>query len=1114
MAAPTLTPAAALTPAKLALALGLPRPTDEQAAVIAAPPAPALVVAGAGAGKTETMAARVVWLVATGAVRPEQVLGLTFTRKAAQQLADRVHSRLRRLAGSPLLDELDPTGERRASLVGEAGIPTVLTYHAYAGRLVAEHALRLPAEPGVRLLTETAAWQLAHRVVSTWSDDLDVELQPATVTERVLALAGELGEHLLDPETLTAPTEAFCAAVESAPPGPRQQAKLADKYLRMVAAQRLRLELLPLVEAYQERKRTERAVDFADQMAIAARLADGHPEVGAVERERYRAVLLDEYQDTGHAQRVLLRALFSDGDVPVTAVGDPCQSIYGWRGASAANLPRFRTDFPVPDGEPASQFGLLTSFRNAPRVLALANAVSAPLRSGFESAGVTVDELRPVEGALAGDVRLAVTPDILTELDWVADALAARWHAALDRGDPPPTAAVLVRRRAGMAAIAAALRARRVPVEVVGLGGLLDEPEVRDLVSALRLVADPLAGTAAVRLLTGARWRLGVADLAALWRRARELAATPAGARLPDDQRNRWAVLSPESAVRSAVADAVALAQNAVPGEHAQQAGLVDALDDPGPAAAYSPAGHTRIRRLADELAQLRRRVAWAAGGTTLPDLVADAERLLLLDAETTARPGPASRAHLDAFADVVAEFAAGAEVASLPALLAYLDAAEQAEDGFAPGEVDVATDRVQILTVHAAKGLEWQLVAVPHLVTGTFPGKRVSGEWLTNAAELPVALRGDAPDLPQLELPAGDRKEVTAALDAHNAALDDRRLAEERRLLYVALTRAEHTLLISGHWWGATAARPCGPSAFLEELREVCQAGAGVVEQWADKPADDDVNPVTADPPTASWPADPLGLRREGVARGAELVRVALTGQASLPITDPEGWAADTEVLLAERSEASARLASVALPSQLSVSQLVELAADPAALAARLRRPLPFAPNPHARRGTAFHAWLEQRFGASRLLDLDELPGAADDGAACDTELTALQQAFLASEWAERRPVDVEVPFETQVDGVGVRGRMDAVFGDPDGGFTVVDWKTGALPEPGKLPALSIQLAAYRLAWAALRGCELSDVRAAFHYVGQNVTLTPDDLLDADGLRALLRQVPVGSSE
>ncbi|MDT7560146.1 MAG: ATP-dependent helicase UvrD/PcrA, partial [Pseudonocardiales bacterium] len=356
-----------LTPARLAHALGVPPPTEEQAAVIAAPAEPALVVAGAGAGKTETMAARVVWLVATGAVLPEQVLGLTFTRKAAQQLADRVRSRLRRLAGSRLLDDLDPTGARKAALFGgDGGDVTVATYHAYAGRLVAEHALRLPAEPGARLLSETAAWQLAHRVVSTWAADLDIDRVPATVTNYLLALSGELGEHLVEPDQLRAHAEQFVQLVENAPRAARQRAALSQEFQKMADAQRLRVALLPLVEAFAARKRAERTVDFADQMAIAARIAAGHPEVGAGERSRYRAVLLDEYQDTGHAQRVLLRSLFrvEPGEEPmaVTAVGDPCQSIYGWRGASAANLPRFSTDFPnsLLTGElrPARRYGL------------------------------------------------------------------------------------------------------------------------------------------------------------------------------------------------------------------------------------------------------------------------------------------------------------------------------------------------------------------------------------------------------------------------------------------------------------------------------------------------------------------------------------------------------------------------------------------------------------------------------------------------------------------------------------------------------------------------------------------------------------------------------------
>ena len=179
-------------------------------------------------------------------------------------------------------------------------------------------------------------------------------------------------------------------------------------------------------------------------------------------------------------------------------------------------------------------------------------------------------------------------------------------------------------------------------------------------------------------------------------------------------------------------------------------------------------------------------------------------------------------RAHLDAFADVVADFAAGAEVSTLPALLDYLDTAERAEDGFAPGEVDVAPGRVQVLTVHAAKGLEWEIVAVPHLVEEVFPGRKISGSWLTDPSALPVPLRGDAADLPDLDLPApgSDRKAVEAALTAHDEALDDRRLVEERRLFYVALTRAERVLLLSGHRWGPTGERPREPSRFLGEMR------------------------------------------------------------------------------------------------------------------------------------------------------------------------------------------------------------------------------------------------------------------------------------------------------
>jgi DNA helicase-2/ATP-dependent DNA helicase PcrA len=705
-------------PDELAAELGLPAPTPEQAEVIAADPfGPTLVVAGAGAGKTETMAARVVWLVANGHVTPDAVLGLTFTRKAAQQLASRIRARLRRLASSQVLDRLDPTGERRAQVL--AGEVTVLTYHAYAGRLVSEHALRLPTDPGARLLTETGAWQLAHRVTSTWEDDLDLDGKvPRTVTGWVLGLAGQLAEHLREPKELRQCTAALVEALESAPPSARQRGPLRADLKPVVERQRARLAMLPLVDRYTELKRRESVLDFGDQMGIAALLARDHPEVGAAERTRFGAVLLDEYQDTGHAQRVLLRALFSAasgvggaaegaaagaGTLSVTAVGDPCQSIYGWRGASAANLPRFTTDFPSADGTPAPVCGLLTSFRNPPEVLAVANAVSAALRSG----PVQVGELRARDGAGAGDVCCALLPDVRTEVEWVASGVADRWHAVTAERGAPPTAAVLVRRRADMSVLAAALRARDVPVEVVGLGGLLDTPEVRDLVSVLRLLVDPLAGTAAARLLTGARWRIAAVDLAALWSQARELAL---------DRRD-------PAGPGSAPEELLAALPAELPGEQAEQAGLVDALDSPGEAERYSALGYQRLRALGGELRALRRRII-----QPLTDLVADAERTLLLDTESLARPGPVGRAHLDAFADVVADFAAANPMAGLPTLLDYLSTAEEAEDGLEPGEVQVAQDRVQVLTVHAAKGLEWEIVAVPNLVSDVFPARRRRG--------------------------------------------------------------------------------------------------------------------------------------------------------------------------------------------------------------------------------------------------------------------------------------------------------------------------------------------------------------------------------------------------
>ncbi|MEB4211773.1 ATP-dependent DNA helicase [Mycobacterium sp. 94-17] len=1086
------------SPAELADALGLFPPTDEQAAIIAAPPGPLVVIAGAGAGKTETMAARVVWLVANGYADPGQVLGLTFTRKAAGQLLRRVRSRLARLAGVGLSVRVDAGA---AALDAEAA-PRVSTYHAFAGSLLRDYGLLLPVEPDTRLLSETELWQLAFDVVNGYPGELRTDKSPAAVTSMVLRLWGRQAEHLVDTGQLRETHVELQRLILSLPAGPYQRDRGPSQWLlRLLSMQTERTELVPLLDALNDRMRAAKAMDFGMQMASAAKLASTFPQVGVDLRSRYRVVLLDEYQDTGHAQRIALAALFGGGvddGLALTAVGDPIQSIYGWRGASATNLPRFATDFPRSDGTPAPILELRTSWRNPPSTLRVANAISAEARRR----SVAVHALRPRPDASSGSVRCALLPDVVAEREWIAGHLEAQYRRARDEGVSPPTAAVLVRRNADAAPIADTLRSRGIPVEVVGLAGLLAIPEVAEVVAMLRLVADPTAGAVAMRVLTGSRWRIGARDLAALWQRARSLAgpAQPAEA------------FSPESIASAA-------------GPDADTACLADAIADPGVAEAYSARGYRRITALAAELGALRAHL-----GHPLPDLVAEVRRVLGIDCEVRAAAGVgagwAGAEHLDAFADVVAGYAeridaatgrADGSASTVAGLLAYLDVAESVENGLEPASLAVARDRVQVLTVHSAKGLEWQVVAVAHLSGGTFPSTASKSTWLTDAAELPPLLRGDRAEMGTLGVPVMDtsdvtnRKQLSDKISEHRRQLEQRRIDEERRLLYVAVTRAEDTLLVSGHHWGATGIKPRGPSDFLCEIKAVIDDSSAsgnpcaTVEHWAPVPVDGERNPLRDNVVEAVWPPEPLAERRGDVERGAALVTQALAADTTEAGVDVEGWAADVDALLTERAR-SAQPAARGLPGQLSVSSLVGLARDPADAARRLMHRLPSRPERYALLGNAFHAWVQKFYGAECLFELGDLPGAADSGVGDCAELAALQDAFTESPWAAKTPVAVEVPFEMPIAGTLIRGRIDAVFADPDGGATVVDWKTGEPPRgPEAMRQAAVQLAVYRSAWAALAGVPESSVRTAFYYVRARTTVVPEELPSDAEVAALL---------
>lgn len=1080
----TVSPSRLTVPSDLRALLGIPF-TDHQLAAATAPLEPGLVVAGAGSGKTSVMAARVVWLVGTGQLEPDRVLGLTFTNKASAELAHRVRTSLAKAGVRPTPSD-DDLGE-----------PVVLTYHAYAGRLVTEHGLRLGIEPRSRLLADATRYQLAARVLRRHRGPLAHLTSPLRMlVGDLVALESELSEHLVSPAALREWDERWIAELEgdsAAARGEKGSKTHCDELDKMAVAARRRIELSRLVDDFRAAKADLDALDFGDQVALGARLAEQLPEVGLAERYRAGVVLLDEYQDTSVAQRRMLAGLFGAPAAPghpVTAVGDPCQAIYGWRGASVSNLDGFPVHFPQRDGSPAARYSLAVNQRSGGRLLELANKVAASLRLRH---AVVQLEAPPAKVEL-GRVVVGLHATWQDETAWIAEQVASA-HAA---GTPYAEIAVLVRARSDFGDLHAALTTAGLPVEVVGLGGLLSLPEVADVVAVLEVVDDPTANAALVRLLTGPRWRLGARDLAQLGRRAKAL--------LEDGLPRADTGAAGGPLASQGDADDAALARAVAGVDPCDVVSLADALDLPGHDG-WSLPGLQRVTALAAELRGLR-----AARDEPLLDLVHRVVEVTGLDVELSASPEALDarrRESLAAFLDVAAGFTDLDGESSLSAFLSFLVAATEYERGMDTASPS-GSQAVQLMTAHKAKGLEWDVVVCPDLTRTVFPSTGLRGRWTTTGSVLPGPLRGDAGDQPAL--PGHGKADVKA----YGQACQDHLEREERRLGYVAFTRPRLLLIGSAHWWGPTQKRPRGPSPFLDELAEHARSLGEPPLVWAAAPGREDGNPLLERGERQAWPRpydeEPFGRRREAADQVlADLEAIA----AGTPLGEVDGALRPAERELLDRLDREATLLldeerlvrrgyrEVLLPTALTASQLLRLQADPDGFARELARPVPRRPAAAARRGTRFHAWVEDLFEQRPLLDPYDLPGAEDDGRADDADLLALQEAFLASPYSLRRPHAMEAAFALPLAGRVVRGRIDAVYrtGETDGpAWEVIDWKTG------NESADPLQLAVYRLAWAALVGVDPSQVRAAFLYVRSGELVVHDDLPGRAELELLLR--------
>lgn len=1111
--------------AALVRTLGVHTPTAEQAAVITHPltvpgksgalAAPLLVVAGAGSGKTETVSLRAVYLAAADDVDDDGILGLTFTRKAAAELKGRLTERLAQLASS--------RGEAgTAGFLQFESAPVATTYNAFALDVVREFGPQLGIDSDRAHMDAAARWQLMHEVVEQWRGPITSGRAVSTVTNDALSLREAIANQGMSLDEARRALERLDERFAR-----REEDRSGDPggfFVKGRTGNDGRLEYFDILRAFDEEKEALRRIDFADQVRLATKVVRSLPEAREELRRRHQVVFLDEFQDTSVAQMEFLSELFHDH--PVTAVGDPNQAIYGWRGASAASLDEFHRRFTRNSDAPKTVLNLSTAWRNSQTVLDVANTIALPLRTPPAWASEVGREtwtpspvLEPRKGATPGRVRAVYRQTTTEQNDEVLTFVEGVLERAHEAGRPRPTMAVLCPRRNRVPSILEKLRSAGIPAESNGAAGLLMHPVILDLRAALEISADIGVSAQLLRLLTNAGF--GSKDLWRLGRWARELASSG------DRSEGRPTVLLLEAVDRSGL----------VPEEQG--------LKDSG----LSEEGYRRLRRLGAQLRTIRR-----AADRTVVEQVELARQVLRLDEEAIATGQvPYLTEVLDAFSEQASQFQDQGVATTMRGFLSWLRVAEEEEKGLDLPVVAQDPGAVQVMTIHAAKGLEWDAVAVVGLETGELPstasshGSRWARDgqgpvppgptpapqsgWWGARGELPYPARRDRDHLPDPPIWDPDMN-VGNAQNLFREDVGEYLLGEQRRLAYVAMTRPREDLLLVGSWLGEGRTQPRYPSVFLREAREV----AGVNVEFEDCPTKDEAEELTQPGQFSSYPKQPGRVRKQvtlsaamvkqemadlaGAHAGNEAAERYGAGAASVEallreVPDPN-LAARARFLVGEhrehqaartadpkvRAEQDAKLALHDSSWEFSATRLHGAATAPD-LWLDLRRPLPAEVFAASALGTAFHQWAETQlrrvpasgveiFGDSLT---EDGPVPAEPGAALTAEdqeqLEKMKERFLAIPWlATAEVLGIEVPFAFEMEGVLVRGRIDAVFKDRQTGRQfLVDWKTGKPPKFRKgderADAHLTQLGLYREAWRRRTGHPADSIEAKLVFVG-----------------------------
>lgn len=1079
-------------------------PTAEQSRVIEAPLGTQyLVVAGAGSGKTETIAQRVVWLIANGLVQPQQVLGLTFTNKAAGELSERVLHRLQKFVHSALREDsglsskqLQQVQQLQQQLEAGYAYPEISTYNAFAAGIVREFGVVAGLNPSAKVMDEATAVLLAEEIILQQDSAALQQLQMDSLTAAavLIKLENAIVDNAVDVRAVQAEIDSVLQ-LQNLPRGSaRARTALSAGVKRAASEMQITAALLPLIAAYRTLKATRNLQEFSDQVAGAVQAVTATSHTVAKLRERHRVILLDEVQDTSVGQTELLTTIFKGADV--MGVGDPHQSIYGWRGASAESLEKFLPNFSGYDGHSAGELlTLSTSFRNSRQVLAVANQIVSQLQSASR---LQLPQLQPRQSAPEGQVVAASYETSIEEETAVAAEIERMRLAAQQEQQEPPTIAIILRTRKDMEGFAAALRRKNIPYTIVGLGGLLTAPEVVELISVAKIVAQLDATNELVRLLVGPRFNVGLHDLAQLSKIARTL----------QRQDSQGTQLS----AAAAAADEVLTAPE-------RTVTIVQALDSFAQRTLHdelyrdiSAAGKARLREAAQLLCRLRK-----GAGADVLELFYRLERELRLDIELAAHPKMLGakaqylidpRSNLDRFLREVAGYLSIHPEATLKQVLVWLEMAQQSDK--IPAQVPAPTpDTVQIITSHSAKGLEWDAVFVPRLVAGGLPTKlKDSYGWLTRGV-LPSRLGKDHAALPQLQL-----QQVTdqdnfdkVVLQDYREALAARHSLDERRVAYVTFTRAKKWLYLSYCFWQKELKTPAEPSPYIAEL-----ITAEILPQLQEATEHSEKPATAANTTQQHWPLDPLGARRANFMAAAAAVRQASVSLANAAESNIAPLSELQQLLLLEAQQTQAQ--QEALPNgKINASAFAQALADPQQYQLQLLRPVPQRPYRGADIGTRFHEWVQAHYATAAVHtpQLAGLESPAGEGIQQQQgyemqsakTLQKLQHNFSSSKWYRKQPIAVEQEILMPFAGEIMHCKMDAVFAwqQSDGSeiIEIVDWKTGKAPvsDAEKFEKF-LQLQLYRHAYLQEYKLAPEQVTATLFYVSENRTLRLDELPEA----------------